>query len=261
MTTEGTPGIRLAGIYLYPIKSIEGVAVEQAELTPAGGLQFDRRWVLRDAEGGALTAKRCPALQRLQVRFDLAPAPQACLGTEESQRSVDLSRPEEAAAAFTEALGMPVQVTEHADGGLPDDLDARGPTVVSRESLVACGEWFGLPLEEVRRRFRANLEIEGGGAFWEDRLIGPPGQAMPFQIGAVRLAGIRPCQRCAVPSRDSRSGEMEPGFAQQFSRQRERRFVAEAARKAFDHFYRMALNTRVDGPTAGRLQLGDRVTL
>jgi uncharacterized protein YcbX len=34
-------------ITLYPVKSLDGVDVEEACVLPSGGLEFDRRWRLR----------------------------------------------------------------------------------------------------------------------------------------------------------------------------------------------------------------------
>ena len=58
---------------------------------------------------------------------------------------------------------------ENAVEGFPDDTIASGPTVIGAESLATVADWFGLSPDDARRRFRANLTIEGGGAFWEDR--------------------------------------------------------------------------------------------
>lgn len=48
-----------------------------------------------------------------------------------------------------------------------------GPSVVSTATVETIASWFdGTRVESPRRRFRANFEISGVPAFWEDRLVG-----------------------------------------------------------------------------------------
>ena len=47
-------------ITLYPVKSLDGVEVEEARVLPSGGLENDRRWRLVDMEGRVVNAKRTP---------------------------------------------------------------------------------------------------------------------------------------------------------------------------------------------------------
>lgn len=53
---EPANGRLLTEIRLYPVKSLAGVAVDAAEVEP-WGLRHDRRWLLLDADGSALTAR------------------------------------------------------------------------------------------------------------------------------------------------------------------------------------------------------------
>ena len=160
-------------------------------------------------------------------------------------------------------LQQPVQLVRDTETGFPDDEKALGPTVVSRKSLETVASWFGLHLNEVRQRFRANLEIDGVEAFWEDRLYGVAGEAMRFRIGEVILEGVNPCARCTVPTRDSKSGEIaEPSFAKIFAGKRQQTLPAWAEPSRFDHFYRFAVNTCVPESEAGKVMYtGDTVYL
>ncbi len=40
---------RLARIVIYPVKSLDGVALEQARQLPSGALEHDRQWAIFDA--------------------------------------------------------------------------------------------------------------------------------------------------------------------------------------------------------------------
>ena len=124
-----------------------------------------------------------------------------------------------------------------------------------RNQLGVSGWFAGLWLDEVRRRFRANLEIDGVEPFWEDRLVGPAGTEVPFRIGSVRWLGVKACQRCVVPTRSSLTAEVTREFQKTFSTERGRTLPAWATRERFDHFYRLAVNTRPapDQPAADQL--------
>ena len=67
-----------------------------------------------------------------------------------------------------------------------------------------------------------------------------------FAIGEARFAGTNPCQRCVVPSRWSSTGEVGPAeaFAKMFALQRRRNLPPWANVSRFDHYYRLATNTR-----------------
>jgi uncharacterized protein YcbX len=58
----------------YPVKSMAGELLEEAELT-AGGLAGDRAWAVRDeVSGGIRGAKKIPALMTLRARYAKPPA-------------------------------------------------------------------------------------------------------------------------------------------------------------------------------------------
>src|SRR5205085_3132039 len=118
-----------------------------------------------------------------------------------------------------------------------------------------------LTLDQVRLRFRANLEIGDVEPFWEDRLFGAAGAVQPFRIGPVLLGGTNPCQRCVVPSRDPATGEIWPEFARQFAQQRAALLPAWSRRDRFDHFYRLTVNTRLIAETTEHLRIGDAIKL
>ncbi len=105
--------------------------------------------------------------------------------------------------------------------------------------------WFGLALDETRARFRANLEVDGVPPFWEDRLYGPAGTFIPFKVGDVVFEGVNPCQRCVVPERNPWTGETGAAFNKQFAELRRRHLPRWADVSRFNHFYRLATNTRL----------------
>jgi hypothetical protein len=59
-------------ITLYPVKSLDGVAVAEARVLPSGGLENDRRWRLVDLDGRVVNAKRTAAFHPIRAEYDLA---------------------------------------------------------------------------------------------------------------------------------------------------------------------------------------------
>jgi uncharacterized protein YcbX len=152
-------------------------------------------------------------------------------------------------------------VVEQPEGGFPDDTEAPGPTLISTATLAAVAGWFPtLSVESLRRRFRTNLEFTTAEPFWEDRLFGPAGSLVKFRIGEVTLAGTNPCQRCVVPTRDPETGEIYRRFTPEFSKRRELSLPDWAEASRFNHYYRLAVNTRgVDCPPNARIRVGDEI--
>ena len=118
-----------------------------------------------------------------------------------------------------------------------------------------------ISLEQIRRRFRTNLEIADTEPFWEDHLFAKAGETVPFKIGDVQFLGTNPCQRCPVPTRDPFTGQVYPEFQKIFIRQREATLPANIERSRFNHFYRLALNTRIPLTEASKiLKIDDSVS-
>jgi ferredoxin-NADP reductase/uncharacterized protein YcbX len=161
-----------------------------------------------------------------------------------------------------EYFGTPVFFRRDEETGFPDDVDSPGPTVVSVATLEEIGRWFGLALDEVRRRFRTNIEIDGVPPFWEDRLFGAAGASIRFQMGEAVFEGVNPCQRCVVPARDPWTGVSDDTFVRRFAELRDRTLPQWSRRDRFNHFYRVAINTRPNRDQGGRfVRVGDEVTI
>jgi uncharacterized protein YcbX len=103
---------------------------------------------------------------------------------------------------------------------------------------------------------RANIEIDGVPAFWEDRLFAASGETVAFKVGDVQFLAINPCQRCVVPMRDSYSGEVYPNFQKIFGQKRQATLPMWVNTAQFNHFYRLSINTRV--PIS---EVGKKITL
>ena len=253
----------LARMSVYPIKSLAPVSPPAVSVLAGGALEHDREFALFDTDGKFLNGKRNSKVHRLRLAFDLHTG-DFCLEAAQTGEEGRFHLPDDLTALegwLARFFGERVSVRRNPQGGFPDDLHAPGPTVISTATLEEVASWFpGLSVESARTRFRANLEIGGVAPFWEDRLFGGPDTVVPFQIGDVTFQGVNPCQRCVVPPRDPETGEAIPNFSPIFRARREETLPPWADRARFNHFYRLAVNTRVPVSEAGKvLRVGDGV--
>jgi uncharacterized protein YcbX len=78
--------ITLTGLFIYPVKSLGGISVPEAEIT-SRGLQYDRRWLLVDARNRFLTQREHPQLALLNVEPAYnGSAPSSCPSTFRSKQ-------------------------------------------------------------------------------------------------------------------------------------------------------------------------------
>ena len=255
----------LSRILTFPIKSLDPVERRQARVLSSGALEHDRTWALFEGNGKFVNGKRHAAVHRLRSHTDMG-ARTVTLDDENgrglSSGRFSIDDVDELEAWLRAYFGFPVAFRTNGDVGFPDDMDLPGPTIISVATLAEIGRWFGLKIDDVRRRFRTNIEIDGVPAFWEDRLFGALGTTVKFCIGDVIFEGINPCQRCVVPPRDPVTGESDDTFVRRFTELRARTLPAWSTRERFNHFYRVAINTRTHGDQGGKiLHVGDRVEI
>lgn len=257
---------RLSRILIFPIKSLDPIALNEVEISAGGALKGDREFAMFDQQGKFVNGKHNPKIHLIRASYNLGDR-QVSLQIQ-NQNVVFTFHLDQQREALTdwlsEFLGQAIDLRQNAMNGFPDDPDAWGATVVSEASLRTVQSWYQQPsldLEQVRRRFRTNLEIADTETFWEDQLFAKSGETVPFQIGDVQFLGTNPCQRCPVPTRDVFTGEVYPEFQKIFTRFRESSLPNNVERSRFNHFYRFAVNTRIPLTEAGKiLKLDDFVS-
>lgn len=262
----------------YPIKGLDGMAVDSVRVSDAGTVAGDREFAMcepaadRIETGGqmqtlAYNGKQTDRIHDLRTTFDpeaetLTLAPK----TGSDRRTFDLSTAAGRAAAgewFGAFIDDEVELRRHEPPAFVDRPDA-GPSVISTATLREVASWFdGMTVEGARRRLRANVEIGGVPAFWEDRFVG--NDAPGFVVGGddpVRFEGYEPCARCVVPSRDPATGDPLDRFRERFVEEREATFPEWADPDAFDHYYTVMLISQVpEGSRGRRIEVGDEVTV
>jgi uncharacterized protein YcbX len=258
----------LSHIALFPVKSLDPLFVDAAEVLPGGGLKWDRQFALFDAGGKVINAKKHASIHQIRATFDL------------DQQTITVSTPDLEASPerfelrehqpqleswFSDFFQQPVNLQENKSTGFPDDLEAPGPTIISTQTYEEVARWFpGITMEELRLRFRANLEITGDLPFCEDRLYNPLDPPVRFRVGDVTLAGSNPCKRCVVPSRVPTTGQTDAQFMKTFIRKREETFPSWGELSLFRNMYRLAVNTRLSGLPEngpGLIRYGDEVEI
>ena len=248
-------------ITIYPIKSFDGREVSAATVLPSGALLHDRRYALVDKWGKFVNGKNCPEIHRIRAKFN-EELSSVMLSCGANAQSFALEDDSDSLAEFcSELLGQKCRLISNLDGGYPDDSESPGPTLVSTSTLMAIGQWFdGIELDEVRRRFRFNIEIADAEEFWEDGLVPELQKLRRFRIGGLVWQGSGICRRCVVPTRDSLDGAVSADFAKEFVRRRQEMLPDWAPRDRFDTYYRLGVNTRLDSEADEQvLQVGDAI--
>jgi uncharacterized protein YcbX len=255
--------MQLGRITIFPIKSLDGLAVETVRLTGGGILENDRSYAIYDADGKVVNGKRTPRVHELRCAFDPKITEVRLSQNDESPAQFPLNDRTGVNQWLSDFFGFPVVLRHEPHSGFPDDRTAGGPTITSEASLRAIQGWFPeMMIESVRRRFRTNLELTGGEPFGEDCLFGAPDELKPFRIGPVNFFGHNPCQRCVVPTRDPDSGRATGDFQKKFMELRKKHLSEWANAQRFNHFYRFTVNTSIPPTEAGKsVRVGDALAV
>ncbi|MBD2297890.1 MOSC N-terminal beta barrel domain-containing protein [Nostoc sp. FACHB-87] len=257
----------LAKIVIYPIKSLDGVEVAQAEVLSSGALKGDREFALFDVQSKFVNGKRHPKIHLLRADYQNTSGDQTIslkIPHQDSPLVFNLNTErEKLTAALSDFFGFSLTIAQNSLMGFPDDTDSPGPTVISTATLTEVASWFpGVTVDEMRRRIRANIEIAGVPAFWEDHLFSEPDQLVALRVGNVQFFGVNPCQRCVVPTRNPDSAAVYPSFQKIFIQQRQATLPDSVNLSHFNHFYRLSVNTRVHISESGKiLQIGDEIEI
>lgn len=253
---------RLSHIFVFPIKSLDGVSVTHTTILQGGSLTHDREFVIVDRDHKWVNGKRTAKIHQIRSQFNLNAriVTLSIRGNHPVSFHLDYARPA-ISAWFSDFFGFPVTLQQDTITGFPDDPISPGPTIISTATIEQVASWFpDLSVEDIRSRFRTNLELTDVPAFWEDRLYSETEDPIEFRLGEVQLQGINPCQRCVVPTRSAISGVKTPQFQKTFGLKRKEEFPTWAAASRFNHFYRLAVNTRIAASETGkRLQVGDPI--
>jgi len=216
----------LKSIYVYPVKSLGGISLENA-LVKERGLEYDRRWMLVDKNGKFITQRENPLMADLKCSI----ADNSLLFTSNTNKALvhRLSFEEKGEQQpvhvevwssklkavhigkihdvfFSEALQqscrlvfMDSESKRNANSLITGKktsvsfADAYPYLILSQASLDDLNTRLTQPVQ--MERFRPNLVIEGVGPYEEDSL-------KDIRIGNIRFRLVKPCPRCVIVTID-----------------------------------------------------------
>ena len=214
----------LKSIYIYPIKSLAGIQLEQSIVSKTG-LKYDRQWMLVDAQQQFLSQRSLPEMALIKTRLTdrqlIVSAPgmpdlSLSLTAPEKATSLNVTVWHDQCAAlvvskiadqwFSDFLQINCQLvyqpknsirTVDQEYALSNDQtsfsDGFPFLIVSEASLSLLNQQMNLSLSI--RRFRPNLVIADCTAYAEDRW-------REVSIGEINFRLPKPCSRCSVPQID-----------------------------------------------------------
>jgi uncharacterized protein YcbX len=211
--------LQISELYIYPIKSLGGIPVNDAVVTPTG-FKYDRRWMLVDGNGRFISQREVPQMALLKVTVEnngLLVAHKINntstvipFQTEGQQISVTIWDDactaqyvsKEADEWFTAALRINCRLVYMPDStkrivdqryspgnSITSFSDAYPFLMIGQASLEDLNSRLTEPLP--MNRFRPNIVFTGGRPYEED-LMGH------FIIGGINFYGVKLCGRCAI---------------------------------------------------------------
>lgn len=222
--------MKLSEINIYPIKSMGGISLTEAQVTDRG-IEGDRRWMLVDKNGKFITQRKHPRLALLQPAIDGSEISVRIKGQQATVISLPLVM-EPASTIEVEIWSNKVQAIP-ADDQLNRwiseylDFDSRfvympdttyrlvDPKYVPEFEILSFADGFphlvigqaslddlNSRMEEAlpMNRFRPNLVVTGS----------EPNEEFTWaevRIGEMTFMGRKPCARCPIPTTDQDTGE------------------------------------------------------
>ena len=219
--------LTLTCLYIYPIKSLGGISLPEADIT-SRGLAYDRRWMLVDDQNNFISQREIPALALFKASITqtgilaehtlhnttiLVPfEPQSKKNTEvtvwdDTCTATVVS--DEVNDWFSQMLSihcklvyMPVSTNRKVDssyasgGEITSFSDGFPILMIGQPSLDDLNNRLSEPIP--MNRFRPNIVFTGGVPFEEDTLA-------HFTIGQIDFYAVKPCARCVVTTIDQQT--------------------------------------------------------
>jgi hypothetical protein len=230
--------MQVSGLFIYPIKSCRGIALERVTVTPKG-FAYDREFMLVDGQGTFLTQRQYPRLATIQVSLNPThlqltaenhhpfALPLTFSGIEKSvtvwrDRAIALDQGDEVAEWFQRVLGLDQSVRLVRQS--PDHPRPVDPKFRPRpDSTVSFADGFPIlvtntaSLAELNQRIQANQGQPVGMDRFRPNLVIHTDQ--PFAesdwqrlaIAQVALDLVKPCSRCVVTTTDQHTGDRHEG--------------------------------------------------
>lgn len=213
--------ITVSQIFIYPVKSLPGLSVQQATLDERGFVN-DRRWMLVNSEGVFLTQREFPRMALLRTAAIDAHWEISADDATPLQIPMQLDMGDSLNVEVWGDVCPALRLSGEADAWfsrfldtnchlvyMPDETKRLVDTTFAHEGeIVSFADGFPLlliseaSLDDINsrldeavdmRRFRPNLVVSGCGAFAEDDWTN-------LEIGGIGFQLVKPCARCSIIS-------------------------------------------------------------
>lgn len=224
--------LRIAELFIHPIKSCAGIAVNEAMLIDTG-FEYDREWMLVDSNGEFVSQRelprmalvqptlrgsdlmlRAPGMLALHLRLDAVEGPCRVRVWDDALDAFDMG--DLAAQWFSDFLGQPLRLARFdpdaqrlASAEWSGGIEARTAfsdgfplLVTSRASLaelnrrLAAAGHAAVTLQRMRPNIVLDGDIDAHGEDFIDTLT------ISTPEGPVQLKLVKPCGRCTIPDVD-----------------------------------------------------------
>ena len=220
--------MKVSSLYLYPIKSLQGIEVSEAEVMEKG-FRYDRRWMLVGADNVVITQRTHPQLSQIKLQINASEITATCKEMEPCRIPLTIDDGASASvmvwndqvnalvahevinAWFTQAANLPcrlVYMPEEATRPVKPSrarnnehvsfADAYPYLIISQASLQDLNSRMDVPLP--MHRFRPNIVVTDTDAYAED-------DWMDFQIGSLHFYASGHCKRCVFTTIDQDTGK------------------------------------------------------
>ncbi|GAB4263748.1 MAG: MOSC domain-containing protein [Methylomicrobium sp.] len=224
------PPICLSGIYIYPVKSLAGIAVDRWPVT-AKGLRYDRQWMLIDRNQVFLSQRKLPKMALIRTALTETHLTLSAPGMSDLSLPIGAIDGESIDCEIWHDRCVALSVSTEADRWLstfletdcrlvyqPEDSirkvdpEYAYPTdhvyfsdgfpflIVSENSLASLNQ--AMNLNYPMTRFRPNLVLSGCDSYAEDHW-------RKIRIGSIDFRLPKPCARCSVPTIDPETAETD----------------------------------------------------
>src|ERR1700690_105161 len=112
--------MRLGRIQIFPIKSLDGVRVEEVRVTSGGILENDRVYAIFDRDDRVVNGKRTPRVHQLRCEFDAEIKEVHLWQSDELPRArFPLAEPDRIGKWLGDFFGFPVTLRHEPQKGFP----------------------------------------------------------------------------------------------------------------------------------------------
>lgn len=261
---------KLSEIFIYPVKSLGGISVKEAEVTDRG-LKYDRRWMLIDSSGMFLTQRTHPQMALIKVDV-----------SKDTLFFRNIKNTDQFSVGINETTGKRInsivwddrvellQVNTIADEWFSQNLNTRCKLVFMPEEtkrlvdkayaqnneITSLSDGYPFliigqaSLDDLNakltekipmNRFRPNLVFTSIVPFEEDTM-------KKFTIGGINFYGVKPCSRCVVTTIDQNTAQ-----------KKEEPLRTLASYRAFGNKVNFGMNLLHEGN--GTIKIGDEIII